>query len=107
VPVLMIAMLATRLAAAPGDGLRALSTPQVTIAAAELVPTGPFVAPADRGRAPAPPPSSPGRGGAPAGRGGGPPPPPPLPAHCRVTMVLKPTGDSLINVELWMPAANW
>lgn len=30
-----------------------------------------------------------------------------LPAHCRVTMVLKPTPDSNIHVELWMPSERW
>jgi feruloyl esterase len=51
-----------------------------------------------------PPAPAAGRGGAPAGRG---PAPPSLPAHCKVAMVLKPTPDSHINVELWMPAENW
>ena len=32
---------------------------------------------------------------------------PPLPAHCRVKLVLKPTADSKINAELWLPAENW
>ncbi len=49
----------------------------------------------------------------PAGSGaGGPrpanaPPPQPIPQHCRVTLVLKPTPDSNINVELWLPTENW
>lgn len=30
----------------------------------------------------------------------------PIPAHCRVTMVLKPTDDSNIHVGLWMPAGR-
>ena len=34
-------------------------------------------------------------------------PPMPIPEHCRVKMVLKPTSDSNINVELWLPTANW
>ena len=34
-------------------------------------------------------------------------PPMPIPEHCRVRMVLKPTSDSNINAELWMPAQNW
>ena len=29
-----------------------------------------------------------------------------IPAHCRVQMVLKPTADSLINMELWLPPAE-
>src|SRR5690606_4139252 len=31
----------------------------------------------------------------------------PLPAHCRVTMRLRPTPRSDISVELWMPLDNW
>lgn len=30
-----------------------------------------------------------------------------LPAHCRLTLVLTPTSDSLINAELWLPLENW
>src|SRR5205085_11108701 len=43
------------------------------------------------------------------GRGGGAPAAPPanIPAHCRVVMVLKPTSDSLINMEMWLPTQNW
>src|SRR5262245_55661880 len=37
----------------------------------------------------------------------GAPPPQPIPQHCRVTIVLKPTPDSNINVELWLPTENW
>jgi feruloyl esterase len=32
---------------------------------------------------------------------------PAIPAYCRVTMVLAPSSDSAIKVELWMPAENW
>jgi feruloyl esterase len=35
------------------------------------------------------------------------PPPQPIPQHCRVTMVLTPTPDSHINVELWLPTETW
>jgi feruloyl esterase len=31
----------------------------------------------------------------------------PIPAHCRVTLVLEPTTDSRINVELWLPTERW
>ena len=41
----------------------------------------------------------------PAQRSG--PPPQPIPQHCRVTLVLEPTPDSHINVELWLPTENW
>jgi feruloyl esterase len=35
------------------------------------------------------------------------PPPQSIPQHCRVTLVLKPTPESNINVELWLPTENW
>src|SRR5690349_13396673 len=35
------------------------------------------------------------------------PPPQPIPQHCRLTLVLAPTPDSHINVELWLPTENW
>jgi feruloyl esterase len=99
-------MLATALAATPCESLKSVPLADTTITAAELVPEGP--APqrgggAARGAGPA------GRGAAPAaGRGAAPAQPPAMiPAHCRVTMVLKPTTDSHINVELWLPAQNW
>ena len=44
-------------------------------------------------------------GAAPQARGGA--PPANIPAHCRVQIVLKPTSDSLINMELWLPTQNW
>jgi feruloyl esterase len=31
----------------------------------------------------------------------------PLPTHCRVALVLAPTPDSHIEVEVWLPSANW
>src|SRR5262245_32223527 len=48
-----------------------------------------------------------GGGGAPAGGRGAGAPPANIPAHCRVLLVLKPTSDSLINMELWLPTQNW
>jgi feruloyl esterase len=30
-----------------------------------------------------------------------------IPAHCRLTLELTPTSDSLINAELWLPMDNW
>src|SRR5713101_3258124 len=97
---LNLVLLAGAVATTPCGGLRSLSTPQATIATAEMIPAGPFVQPGDgRGAPPAPTArgvSPAGRGGAPAGRGQA---PPSLPARCKVTMVLKPTPDSNINVE--------
>ncbi len=106
-------MLATVLSAAtPCDGLKSLALPDATITAAEMVPAGPYTPPAP-GRG-GPPPAA-GRGGQPApdappaGRAGGPPAPQPimLPAHCRVAALLKPSSDSTIEMEVWLPVENW
>jgi feruloyl esterase len=41
------------------------------------------------------------------GRAGGPAAPPAIiPAHCRVQLDLKPTSDSLIKMEMWMPPVD-
>jgi feruloyl esterase len=80
-------VLASSALAATCESLRSVSIPNVTITAAELV-------------TPAPPAT--GRGGAPQG-----PAQPPLPEYCRVVLVLKPTSDSNINSELWLPTTTW
>ncbi len=89
--------------AATCEGLRSLALPSVTITTAEVVsPAGPGGrAGGARGGAAAAPAQ-----GANAARGGGAPAGPPLPEYCRVVMVLKPSADSNINSELWLPA-NW
>jgi Tannase and feruloyl esterase len=107
-------VLATAMSAAsPCDNLRSLALPDATITAAEIVPAGPYtppgpgsggLPPADgRGGQPAP-------GAPPAGRAGGPgaaPQPLMLPAHCRVAALLKPSSDSAIEMEVWLPADTW
>ena len=82
-------LLVTLFQTPPCDALSSLSLAGTTITSAALVPEGPFVNPGGRGR---------------GGRGG---PAQPIPGHCRVTMVLRPTSDSNIDVELWMPAESW
>jgi len=111
--MIALAILISAAASMPCDSVMSLSTPQTAIASAELVPEGPVAAPGappagGRGAAPTPG----GRGAAPGGRGGGIPPglgptPPTLPAHCKVVMTLKPTSDSNILVELWLPTEHW
>ncbi len=32
---------------------------------------------------------------------------PTVPAHCRIAATLRPTADSRIEIEVWMPAAHW
>ena len=71
------------------EGLAKIKLDKATITSAQMVPEGP--APARAG-----------------GRGGANPQQAPavIPAHCRVQLVLKPTSDSLINMEIWLPPAD-
>jgi len=83
--------------ATPCESLRSVSLSQTTIVKAEVVQAGVFVPPPQ----PTPPAPAGARQGGPAGarQGGAPPPPPePIPRHCRMTIVLKPSSDSNINV---------
>ena len=85
----------------PCERLQSLSLSDTTFTAVETVAAGPF----------RPPPGAPqpaGRGGAPQAGGRGPAPAPPmLPAYCRVAATLKPSADSEIKMEAWLPIANW
>ena len=66
------------------------SLPQTTITLAETVAAGAFPPPAG-GR----------------GRGANPATFKSLPAFCRVAATLKPTSDSDIKMEIWMPVSGW
>ena len=79
-------------ASTPCDSLNTLSTPQATVVGADVVPAGIFTPPPPPAGAPATP---------------TPPPPQPIPQHCRVKLTLKPSADSNIYSELWMPTDNW
>lgn len=68
--------------AADCEGLAKLALPDTTITAAAIVPAGKFQPPA---------------GGVLDG----------LPAFCRVAGVIKPTADSHIKFETWMPVEGW
>lgn len=68
--------------AADCAGLRNTRLPDTTMTVAESVPAGSFTPP---------------YGGAIEG----------LPGFCRVAGVIKPTADSYIRFELWMPASGW
>jgi feruloyl esterase len=81
------------LAAVPCETLSNLTLPNTTITTAQVVAAGQFVAPA-----------APGRGGR-GGRGGN--AYASLPAFCRVAATLKPSSDSDIKIEVWMPATGW
>ena len=88
IAVIGSACCSTIVAAAPCESLKSVSIPNVTITSAQLVAVGPFVQPGGQGNAPAQ-----------AAQ--------PIPAHCRVKLVLKPSSDSNINAELWLPSADW
>jgi Tannase and feruloyl esterase len=92
-------------ASTPCDSLKALSTPQATVVGADVVPAGIFTPPPPPPGAAPPADAGRGRGA----RGGAPatPPPEPIPQHCRVKLTLKPSTDSNIYSELWMPTDNW
>jgi feruloyl esterase len=94
--------MAATLAATPCDGLKNISLPHTTITTAAFVPEGvfqPVTAPRSSTSPATPAPERGARGGAPAE-------PIIAPAHCRVVAVLRPSSDSLINMELWLPPAD-
>jgi feruloyl esterase len=72
------------------DSLAALALKDTTITMSQLVPPGQFSAPGGRQTA--------GRGANPYAD---------LSEFCRVAATLKPTGDSDIKVEVWLPAKSW
>ena len=71
-------------AAATCEGLAALKLPNTTITSAQTVAAGAFTPPA-----------------------GSAAPYKDVPAFCRVAGVIKPTSDSEIKFEVWLPSANW
>src|SRR3954468_7418274 len=75
--------------AATCEGLSALPLKEGAITIAQVVPAGQFSPP----------------GGGQPGRGGN--PYKDLSEFCRVAATLKPTADSDIKVEVWLPARNW
>lgn len=87
--LLSAAALAATLQATPCEKLSAIQLPDTRVESATSVAEGVF-------KRPGPP-----TPGFPPGRSE------PIPAHCRVTMVLTPSDDSNINVEMWLPADNW
>jgi len=72
------------------EALKSLALPNATITRAQAVDAGAFALPASEGGGATP---------AAAARA--------LPPFCRVAASLKPSGDSDIQVEVWMPTANW
>lgn len=94
-------------AQSPCGALKSFSVPDTTFTTVEIVPAGPYRSPAqaaDGGGL------APGRAGiapAPPARGGPQQNPILLPSYCRVAATLKPSTDSDIRMEVWMPAENW
>jgi feruloyl esterase len=90
--VLLIALSSSAAAATSCESLAKLALPHASVTLAQAVPAGQLTLPAGAM------PSFPGF-------------PPPnfgnLPAICRVAATLKPTSDSDIKIEVWMPASSW
>ena len=91
--------------AASCESLTSLALPNTTITSAQAVAAGAFMPPAAPGRG-----GAGGRGeGAARGEGRGPATNPygSLPSFCRAAATLKPSSDSDIKIEVWMPVAGW
>lgn len=89
ISILAAAAMATVMEASMCTDLVDLSLENTRITSSEVVAEGVFQQPA-------------GSFGPPSGGD-----PEPIPEHCRVKMVLTPSNDSHINVELWMPMQEW
>jgi feruloyl esterase len=74
-----------RLAASSCESLATLALPDTTITLAQVIPAGTFTLPAEMK----------------------PPDFKDVPAFCRVTAEVKPTKDSDIKIEVWMPTTGW
>jgi feruloyl esterase len=90
-----VLFLSAAFAATPCTDLKSVNLPNTTITMAQAVPAGTFTPPAQGAQG----------GGQ---RGGQQQAPAALtvPAFCRVAAILRPTSDSEIEMEVWMPA-NW
>ena len=75
--------------AAPCESLTSLALPHTTILSARQVDAGAFTLP------------TPGRASNPNAAFKS------LPAFCRVAAALKPTADSDIRIEVWLPVGGW
>jgi feruloyl esterase len=84
--VAVYAIVAVPALATSCESLAAMSLPDATITLAQPVPAGGFKLPVSQGN--------------PATFQD-------LPAFCRVTATLKPSSDSDIKIEIWLPASGW
>ncbi len=87
--ILFLGAALNAVAQTPCENLKSLALPNTTITAAESIAAGPY---RPQSKAPA---------GAPQQAAAN------LPAYCRVAAVLKPSPDSEIEMEVWLPAENW
>jgi feruloyl esterase len=87
--LILVGMIASPAFAASCESLASLAFPNTTITSAQVVAAGQF--------------SPPG----PAGKGKGANVYKDLPEFCRVAATLKPSSDSDIKVEFWLPTSNW
>jgi feruloyl esterase len=83
----MVLLMASPVMAAPCETLSTLKLTDTTITLAQAVAAGAFTA------------GGGGRGGANQYAN--------LPAFCRVAATIRPTSDSEIKIEVWMPASGW
>jgi len=90
--ILLAGLFTTAHAATTCESLTSLTLPDTTITLAQSVAAGAFTVPAGNGR---------GRGGDPNAAFKE------LPAFCRVAATVKPTSDSDIKFEIWLPASGW
>src|SRR5277367_1487531 len=90
--VLVIALCSSAAASTPCEGLAKLALPHATVTLAQSVAAGQLTLPP--GAMPAFP-------GFPAPNFAN------LPAICRVAATLKPTSDSDIKIEVWLPTSMW
>jgi feruloyl esterase len=91
---LLLSMTAFSQAAKPAvscESLAKLVLPDTTITMAQPVAAGEFKVPANPG----------------ASKKGPAAPQPPTPAFCRVAATLKPSSDSDIKIEVWLPLSEW
>jgi len=89
--VLVLAFQSIASAATTCESLTGLKLANTTINVAQSVEAGKFVVPAAPG----------------ARGGGGANPYADLPAFCRVNATIKPSSDSDIRIEVWMPTSGW
>ncbi len=94
--VLLAAAAANRLHALPCEKLSALKIADTTITLASSIPAGGLTLPVDALRPPDPMAATARKALISS-----------LPAFCRVVAIIRPTPDSEIKFELWMPLSNW